>query len=160
MENILAFWRARSQQEQRGMMVAAVVLVLCIFYFGLISPLYSRANLAKSNLAIEQELNSFVADKAEQIKMLKRTSSPTTNKNVPINQAVTETSSRYKIEIDKLQSSKEDLDVQLKPTSFTRLLQWLDELEKKYAIHPKLIELNKTDVSGMVEVRKLQLSRE
>ncbi|MGL6175800.1 MAG: type II secretion system protein GspM, partial [Vibrionaceae bacterium] len=48
----------------------------------------------------------------------------------------------------------------LKPTSFTRLLQWLDELEKKYAIHPKLIELNKTDVSGMVEVRKLQLSRE
>ncbi|MGL4734409.1 MAG: type II secretion system protein M [Enterovibrio sp.] len=160
MENILTFWRARSQQEQRGMMVGAVVLIVCIFYFGLISPLYSRANLARSNLAIEQELNSFVADKAEQIKMLKRTSNSTVNKNVPINQAVTETSSRYKIEIDKLQSNKEDLDVQLKPTSFTRLLQWLDELEKKYAIHPKLIELNKTNVSGMVEVRKLQLSRE
>ncbi|MGL5251080.1 MAG: type II secretion system protein GspM, partial [Enterovibrio sp.] len=38
MENILTFWRARSQQEQRGMMVGAVVLIICIFYFGLISP--------------------------------------------------------------------------------------------------------------------------
>ena len=78
---------------------------------------------------------------------------------MPISQAVTSSVSNFNLQIIRLQPQQEDLQVWLQPMPFNSLLRWLDELEKRYAISVKSIEIDKGEASGNVEVKRLQLGR-
>ena len=160
MEALQSYWQARSQREQRGILITSIVLILAIIYFGLLSPLSTRIADSEKALNNEQELASWVSGKVSAIKSLKKSGNQAASvSNLPLNQAITTSVNSFKLEIVRLQPQDNELQVWLQPMSFNTLLQWLDELEKRYGIQVKFIEVAKGATQGMVEVKRLQLGR-
>lgn len=159
MEAVLSYWHARSHNEQRGIIITTVVLLLCLLYFGILNPLIMRANKAEQSLKNERQLSSWVANKVAQIQSLQQEGGDSSSSSMPLNQAVTSSTRRYQIEIVRLQPQQDELQVWIQPLSFNTLLKWLDELNKRYGVSVKFIEIGKGDSSGMVEIKRLQLGR-
>lgn len=160
MKAVLIYWQGLEKREQHFALITAVVLVMCILYFGLISPLQNRAEQAQKNLNTELGVFTWVSDKAGKIEMLRaQTGDSSQVSALPLSQAVTTSVKQYNLEIDRLQPLQEDLEVWLKPMPFSSLLKWLDDLSKKHGVQVKFIDVGKMDVQGMVEVKRLRLGR-
>ncbi|PMN69092.1 type II secretion system protein M [Enterovibrio norvegicus] len=160
MKAFIAYWKGLSLREQRLLGAAAAVLLLGGLYWGLISPLQDRAEQAKQKLASEKALLAWVDGKAAEIEALRTaTGNRSQVSTLPLNQAVTSSVKRYKLEIVRLQPQQEDIQVWLKPMSFSTLLNWLEFLSSSQGVQVKFIDLGKTDTEGMVEVKRLQLGR-
>ena len=160
MKAFIAYWKGLSLREQRLLGAAAAVLLLGGLYWGLISPLQERAEQAKQKLASEKALLAWVDGKAAEIEALRAaTGNRAQVSALPLNQAVTSSVKRYKLEIVRLQPQQEDIQVWLKPMPFSTLLTWLEFLSSSQGVQVKFIDLGKTDTEGMVEVKRLQLGR-
>lgn len=160
MKAILIYWQGLEKREQQFAMMTIAILVMCALYFGLINPLQSRSALAKKNLTTERNLFIWVSDKTSEINMFRSQNGGAGQvDSLPLNQAVTTSIKHYNLEIERLQPQDEDLEVWLKPMPFTSLLKWLDDLSKKYGVQVKFIDIGKTDMQGMVEVKRLRLGR-
>lgn len=160
MKSILIYWQALDKREQNLALIAIVGLIICIFYFAIVSPLQARDELARRDLKTEQALFAFISDKAGEIEILReQTGGSNQVSALPINQAVTTSIKSYGLEIDRLQPQQEELDVWLKPMAFNALLKWLDHLSNKYNVQVKFIDIDETDTQGMVAVKRLRLGR-
>ncbi|PKF51404.1 type II secretion system protein M [Enterovibrio nigricans] len=160
MKAVIAYWQHLSRREQRLLTVAMVALVLASLYWGVISPLQARAELAKQQLANEKSLLTWVNSKGAEIEALRSVSGSGGQVSaLPLNQSVTSSVKRFNLEILRLQPQREELQVWLKPMPFNSLLRWLDFLSKTHGVEVKFIDLGKTDTQGMVEVKRLQLGR-
>lgn len=161
-EQLRSYWLSLGQREQYGVIATGVLLVIYLFYMGLINPLLTRAANAEQALANEKQLAAWVENKVSQIQALKRAGAVGTQgslSNMPVNQAVTSSVARFGLKIVRLQPQGANLQVWLQPLPFNSLLQWLDELEKRYGIMVKSIAVNKTAATGMVEIKQLELGR-
>lgn len=160
MKAILIYWQGLEKREQHFAMITIVVLILCLLYFGIISPLQKRAEQAQKNVRSELGVFVWVSDKAGEIEAFRGQAGDTTQVSaLPLNQAVTSSVKHYNLEIDRLQPFQEDIEVWLKPMPFSSLLKWLEDLSKKYGVQVKFIDIGKTDAQGMVEVKRLRLGR-
>jgi general secretion pathway protein M len=160
MDAILTYWRGISQREQQMFVGVTVVVVIALFYVAVINPIKTRAEQAQQNVKIESELSAWVTQKSAELKSLRASSGSGAGRaNMPLNQAVTSSISRYGLEIERLQPQQDTIQVWLKVMPFNTLTQWLEDLEKNFGVHVIFIEVSATDVTGVVEVRRLQLGR-
>ncbi|MGF1769402.1 type II secretion system protein M [Enterovibrio makurazakiensis] len=160
MKTILAYWQGLSKREQRLMGVATAVLLLGGLYWGVVSPLQARAEQAQQRVNSEKNLLAWVNGKAAEIQSLRVTAGSRGQASaLPLNQSVTTSVKRYNLEIVRLQPQQEQIQVWLKPMPFNTLLSWLDFLSVSHGVQVKFIDIGKTDKSGLVEVKRLQLGR-
>ncbi len=159
MNEILAYWHKISAREKQGLIAVAVLLVVLMLYSFVVSPFVTRFAQAEKSLQEESELLHWVDGKIARLKMLQANSSNSRSQTpqLPLNQAVTTSVRRFNLEIIRLQPQRQELQVWLKPMPFSVLLEWLDDLAQNYGVEVKFIELGKTDVQGVVEVKRLQL---
>lgn len=160
MKAILIYWQGLDKREQHFSIIGIVLFLLCILYFGIISPIQSNAEQAKRDLTFERTLFTWLSDKAGEIQTLRaKTGSTGQTSDLPLNQAVTASVKPYNLEIDRLQPQQDELEVWLKPMSFNSLLKWLDHLSVNYGVEVRYIDINKTDTKGMVDVKRLRFGR-
>ncbi len=160
MKAILIYWQGLDRREQHFAIIGSVLFLLCILYFGLVSPLQSKGEQANRDLTSERNLFSWLSNKAGEIEILRaKTGNSTQVSTLALNQAVTESVKPYNLEIDRLQPQQNELEVWLKPMPFNSLLKWLDHLSSKYGVQVKFIDISKTDTQGVVEVKRLKFGR-
>ena len=159
MNALVTYWQNLSSREQRLLLVASGLIVVATLYWGVLAPLQQRAEIAESRLKVEKNLRSWVEGKAVEIEQLRamKGTGPATGK--PLQQVVTGSVSRFKLEIIRLNPVKDEIQVWLKPMPFNTLLKWIDALSVQYGVSVTFLELGKTDTQGLVEIKRLQLGK-
>lgn len=159
MAEIKAWWKALSQREQHLLLGAGSALVIAILYWGVWQPLNQRAAEAQNKINQQRQLLTWVEHKANQISVLKRAGGTVNVSDEGLNQVINETTSRFKIDLIRMQPRNDALQVWVQPLPFDTLVNWLVYLQQSYGINTQFIDLSKTDKNGMVEVNRLQLGR-
>ncbi|HIF9093967.1 TPA: type II secretion system protein M [Photobacterium damselae] len=155
------WWKSLSQREQRLVMGAGGACLLAVLYWGIWQPMTQRAEMAERNLNSQRQLLSWVQTKANQIAAYKQAGGAVAVSDKGLSQVVNETTSRYKIELIRMQPRDNDsaLQVWVKPLPFNALVNWLTVLQEQYGIDVQLIDVTKGERDGTVEVNRLQLGR-
>ena len=153
------WWLALSLREKRLVIIAAVALSIATLYWGVLQPLQQREQIAQSRVQSEKQLYLWTEQQVQKIidqgGIQKGVSNQSTGS---LNSVVTRSLKRYKLELVRLQPRGDKLDVWLKPTEFNNLLQWLDSLQQQ-GIMINFIDLDRSDASGMVDIKRLQLGK-
>ncbi|MBY3789264.1 type II secretion system protein M [Photobacterium carnosum] len=159
MAEIKAWWKALSQREQHLLLGAGSALMIAILYWGIWQPLNQRAIDAQNKINQQRQLLNWVEHKANQITALKRAGGTVNVSDEGLNQVINETTTRFKIDLIRMQPRNDALQVWVQPLPFDTLVNWLVYLQQSFGINTQFIDLSKTDKNGMVEVNRLQLGR-
>ncbi|MGF1752242.1 type II secretion system protein M [Vibrio makurazakiensis] len=158
MESLQAWWSSISQREQRLVIGCSLLLVVGAIYWGLLQPLTQRAELAQTRIQSEKQLLSWVKNKADEISEL-RSSNGAIVSTQPLNQVVSSSIRRYKIELIRVQPRGEMLQVWIKPLPFNQFVDWLTYLKEKQGVEVEFMDIDRSDKSGVIEVNRLQFKR-
>ena len=125
MKNLIAqaqtWWSSISQREQRLVMGCGAIAVLGIIYWGILQPMNQRAELAQSRIQSEKQLLTWVQNKADDITALRK-SGGVSFSNQPLNQVVSSSARRYKVELIRVQPRNDSVQVWIKPLAFNQMV--------------------------------------
>ncbi len=160
MNQLMAWWNSISQREQRLVAGGSIVLMLGALYWGIISPLEQRAENAKARINSEQQLLVWVKNSANSIVSLRGTTGASaTPSTQPLNQVVSSSTARFKVELIRMQPRGDSLQVWIQPIPFNQLVNWLAYIQAQQGIDVEFLDLSRTETLGQVEVNRLQLKR-
>ncbi|GLR04626.1 type II secretion system protein M [Vibrio hyugaensis] len=162
MKNLIAqaqtWWNSISQREQRLVMGGGVIAIIGMIYWGLLQPMNQRAELAQTRIQSEKQLLNWVQDKADDITALRK-SGGVSFSNQPLNQLVSSSARRYKVELIRVQPRNESVQVWIKPLAFNQMVDWLRYLKEQQGIEVEFLDIDRTDQAGMIDVNRLQFKR-
>ncbi|KIP78055.1 general secretion pathway protein GspM [Vibrio harveyi] len=162
MKNLIAqaqaWWNSISQREQRLVMGGSVIAIIGMIYWGLLQPMNQRAELAQTRIQSEKQLLNWVQDKADDITALRK-SGGVSFSNQPLNQLVSSSARRYKVELIRVQPRNESVQVWIKPLAFNQMVDWLRYLKEQQGIEVEFLDIDRTDQAGMIDVNRLQFKR-
>ena len=155
-----AWWKQLSQRESILIICGAIVVGLAILFLGIIQPMKDNLEHSQQQLRVQQKLWSWMSEQADKIHALGGSSSQNHGEALlPINQAVSESAGRYKIELIRMQPKDEALQVWINPVAFNTLMSWISELQESQQIKVDFLNLSLSDSPGLVEVSRLQFNR-
>ncbi|EGU33550.1 type II secretion system protein M [Vibrio scophthalmi] len=156
--SLQVWWLRITPREQRLVMVGGVALIIGILFWGIYQPMVQRAELAQNQLRTEKQLLSWVQNKADDIVALRgngaRALSP-----LPFNQAVSSSARRFNIELVRVQPRGEEMQVWVQPLPFNQLVSWLEYLQQNHGVEAQFLDIDKNERVGVVDVKRLQLSK-
>ena len=162
MKNLIAqaptCWSSISQREQRLVMGCGAIAVLGIIYWGILQPMNQRAELAQSRIQSEKQLLTWVQNKADDITTLRK-SGGVSFSNQPLNQVVSSSARRYKVELIRVQPRNDSVQVWIKPLAFNQMVDWLRYLKEQQGVEVEFLDIDRTDQAGMIDVNRLQFKR-
>ncbi len=162
MKNLIAqaqaWWSSISQREQRMVIGCGALVIIGLVYWGLLQPTGQRAELAQSRIQSEKQLLDWVQDKADNIIALRK-SGGVTYSNQPLNQVVSSSARRFKVELIRVQPRNESVQVWIKPLAFNQLIDWLRHLKEQQGIEVEFLDIDRTEQAGMIDVNRLQFKR-
>nr|WP_319555475.1 type II secretion system protein M [uncultured Vibrio sp.] len=162
MKNLISqvqtWWSSISQREQRMTMGCGVLVIVGLIYWGILQPMGQRAELAQSRIQSEKQLLAWVKDKANDITALRK-SGGVAYSNQPLNQLVSSSARRYKVELIRVQPRNESVQVWIKPLAFNQMVDWLRYLKEQQGIEVEFLDIDRTEQAGMIEVNRLQFKR-
>lgn len=158
-QKAISFYESKSGSEQKMLLVLAVSIVLFVL-FSFYSSVANGLADSEQKLAKQRELNVWADSQIAIIKANKGRSGSVQTNQGSMTQQVNSTARRYKVTVSRIQPQNDDaVKLGLEPISFNKLVSFLSELEKRYAIRVANIDISETDVSGEVKVRRLDLER-
>lgn len=162
MKNLIAqaqtWWSSISQREQRLVMSGGIIAIIGMIYWGVLQPMNQRAELAQSRIQSEKQLLTWVQDKADDISALRK-SGGVSFSNQPLNQVVSSSARRYKVELIRVQPRNDSVQVWIKPLAFNQMVDWLRYLKEQQGIEVEFLDIDRTDQAGMIDVNRLQFKR-
>lgn len=162
MKNLIAqaqtWWGSISQREQRLVMGGGIIAIIGMIYWGVLQPMNQRAELAQSRIQSEKQLLTWVQDKADDISALRK-SGGVSFSNQPLNQVVSSSARRYKVELIRVQPRNDSVQVWIKPLAFNQMVDWLRYLKEQQGIEVEFLDIDRTDQAGMIDVNRLQFKR-
>lgn len=157
-QKTMALYQSKTESEQKLILILGV----CFSLFILISLYSSVANgLSETSkkLIQQQELNTWAEQQIALIKRSGKTSSAS-GSNSSMAQVINTTARRNGITLARLQPQTADLvKVGLEDMNFNQLTKWLADLRNQHGIYVSNLDLSKTDETGIVRVRRLDLER-
>lgn len=157
-EALNVWWSGISQREQRLLIICALLLVVGALYWGLLQPMQQRAEQAQMRISSERQLLGWVKEKADRISELRGRSGQSA-RVLPLNQVVSTSVGRYKVDLIRMQPRDQELQVWVQPLSFNQLLSWLAHMRETHGVEVQFIDLAAAEQPGVVEVKRLQLKR-
>ena len=156
---MISWWNGLTGREQRLVLGGGISLLIAVLYWGVWQPLSDKSTLAENRIVSERQLLNWVKDKADDITTLRSSGNAPVNADQALNRVIPTSTRRFKIELIRMQPRDDMMQVWVKPLPFNSLINWLAFLRDNHGIQVEFIDMNKTDVEGMVEVNRLQLSR-
>ncbi|WP_299072128.1 type II secretion system protein M [uncultured Paraglaciecola sp.] len=158
MDKLKKMFLELSSQEQRLIMLSAILVLFAIFYWGIWSPL--NASLERDKVAVKNqtELLVWVQKNANRAMQLRSSGNASTSLSGSLPQAVNQSASRMKIAISRMQPQGDELQVWIDQAPFNDLLSWLQSLEKT-GVSILDIDIAESDVPGQVKIRRLKLGK-
>ncbi|CAM2874368.1 type II secretion system protein M [Vibrio rarus] len=158
-ETLLGYWNRISLREQRMLIIAIGFGVAGLLYWGGFAPLKQKSELAQTRLANETQLLSWVKLEANTITELRKTSNAPVVSTQPLNQLLSTSVGRFKVELIRLQPRDDMVQVWVQPVSFNKLMNWLLYLRQEKGVEVAFLDINESETAGMVEVNRLQFKR-
>jgi general secretion pathway protein M len=152
------FYQSKSESEQRLLLIFGIAVSLFLI-ISIYSKVATGLTDTQSKLDKQLELNQWASQQISTIQSASGASGRATSQ-ASITQQINISARRHKVTIARMQPQKEgSVRVGLEDIPFNALLNWLVDLENKYGIKVTNIDFNRTDVSGVVKVRRLDLER-
>lgn len=154
---VMDYYQSKSDSEQKLLLALSVFIIFFVVFTS-----YSKVadGLAESEkkLAKQLELNSWAS---EQIQIINSSGNkPSSASKGSLTQKINSSARRYGISIARLQPQKNDsVRVGLDEVPFNELLKWLASMQNKDGIRVSSIDFSRSDKSGLIKVRRLDLER-
>jgi general secretion pathway protein M len=155
---LLQGWQRLSFREQRLLLIGGGLATVMLSYFAVIAPLQQRAETATARLQAEQQLFSWVEERANLIIQLRKQGIVATNQE-PLNKVIADSSKQMSITLIRIQPRDELLQIWVDALPFNRLLDWLELLNKQYGITVDALDIERSVQPGVVDVKRLQVKR-
>ncbi len=153
-----SWWNGTSLREKRLVIICLVLFIFGAVYWNVIQPMSERAQQAQSDIATQKQLLHWMKQKADRITQLRGSGGMTASAQ-PLNQIISASTKRYKVELIRIQPRDEMLQVWVKPVQFDYLVNWLAYLQQDQGVQVEFMDISAGDVKGVVEVKRLQLRR-
>jgi general secretion pathway protein M len=147
-----------SEQEQRLVLISAIVIVIGLFYWVIWAPLNQSLETDRKAVAAQQELLSWVRKNANRAIQLRGASRSTSSFSGSLPQAVNQTAGRLNIAISRMQPQGEELQVWVDQAPFNDVLNWLQALEKM-GVSILDMDIADANIPGQVKIRRLKLAK-
>jgi len=162
MDNVIAplkqWWSSITQREQQLVLVCSVLIIVGGIYWGMVQPLAQRSEQAQQRIKSEQQLLTWVQNKANEIITL-RGSGGAINTSQPLNQTISSSARRYNVDLIRVQPRGEMIQVWIQPMDFNRFVDWLAYLQDQQGVSVEFMDIDRGERSGVVEVKRLQFKR-
>lgn len=155
MNALQQWWFSLVKREKIVVSILAIVITLLMFQLMIWKPLYQARDNAANSAEKQAELLQWMKQRAALATQLKRQQPSRTNmKGKSISQIINTTASRAKIEINRFQTSGDNsVQVWLDDVEFSKLLLWLETMQKKQGVIAESLSISETAKPGIVSVR-------
>lgn len=158
MDRYKAHWRSLATREQQLLIFAVLVLLLGIFYWGIWAPISDAETNAQKRLLAEENTLNYVKQTANKI-ISYRQNGTAQRPGGSISSIITNTAAKYSIEITRMQPQGNKIQLWMDDIPFNALLNYLNDLVKQQGLSLNSIDIKKSELSGYVQVRRIQLSQ-
>ncbi|CAM3445631.1 type II secretion system protein GspM [Parendozoicomonas haliclonae] len=160
----LQYWNTLSEREKHLCVLLGPVITIWIIWMGIIQPIKAQRAQLEEQVGNSQQMLARVETMATQISELKASGQVSGNSvpkgsHQPLNRVVNQSAGQHKLVIKSLRSSGNGVQVTLADAPFTRVMVWLDSLEKEYQVTADRVQLEKAQQSGVVSIKRLELTR-
>ncbi|GAA5216565.1 type II secretion system protein M [Corallincola platygyrae] len=159
MNAIKAYLDGLDSRERQLLIVAAIAVVFAIFYWGIWAPLDSAVDNERQMLSSDESRLAEMKRAAVEVISLRGKASGGQARGGSLSSIVNRTARAQKVTIARIQPQGEDLQVWIDQVSFNALMNWLGVLKKQYGIDVASLDLTSEPDSGVVRIRRLQLTR-
>ncbi|MDF2179223.1 type II secretion system protein M [Aliiglaciecola sp. CAU 1673] len=156
MKQLVEKFRALSEREQRLVIVAALFMIIGLFYFLIWSPMNQSIERNKVAVQSQQELLAWVQKNANKAIQLKGSGKQSQRFSGSLTQAVNQHAGRSGISIARMQPQGEELLVWVDEAPFNQVLAWLQAMEQQ-GIQILDADFSETSTPGQIKIRRLQL---
>jgi len=155
MNALQQWWLSLVKREQIVVAILAIVMILLMFQMMIWKPLHQGRDNATNSVEKQAELLQWMKQRAALATQLKhQLPSRAKVKGKSISQIINTTASRAKIEINRFQTSGDNsVQVWLDNVDFSKLLLWLETIQKKQGIVVESLSVSETAKPGIVSVR-------
>ncbi|MGB0893093.1 MAG: type II secretion system protein M [Parashewanella sp.] len=155
---ILTWWNGLAYREQQLVGVCSIFLVIGIFYWGIWSPITSAQTNAMAELQSAQQKLTRIKQKANRVVSLQQANGQQ-NRNGSLSTIVNSTASAYGLTITRMQPQGDKIQLWMDEVAFDSLMQYINELVQKRGLSLDNLDVAETDTTGVVKVRRIQLSQ-
>ena len=151
-------WLETLEQRERYIVIGgAIAFIIMLFYLMIWEPVVSNHEQQQNQNIAQRQLHSWMKDAAGEIQQLKSAggSSLAKSRDQSISSLADRSSitSGIKPYIDKIDQNKKGVKVSLKSANFDKIINWLADLENKYAITASKIKIEKSRIEGAVDAQ-------
>lgn len=154
------WWYSISLRERRLVLIAFSSLLLAFLYWGMWQPFHQHVEDAQRQLKVQQETLNWMQMRAGDVVALRSSGARPIDVNMTLEAVANQTARQLGLSLTRLQPMDKQLQVELAPVEFERLMNWLVIMERDYGVTARLVELASEGGKGLVRVRRLQLGRE
>lgn len=158
MDKIKSIFIQLNERERRLVVISAVLVVVAIFYWGILSPLNTSIERGQKSIDSQKSLLAWVQKNANRAAQLRRASGNNAGFSGSLPQVVNQSASRMKIAISRMQPQGDELQVWVDQAAFNDVLSWLQNLEKA-GVSILDVDLAESDSPGQVKIRRLKLGK-
>ncbi|QMV15804.1 type II secretion system protein M [Vibrio spartinae] len=153
-----AWWKTLSSREQRLLLVTVGFSVLALLYGGVVRPIQEQRVLAQNKLTAEKNLYAWVTEKADTLTQLRQHGDGPVS-NEPMNQAVAGSTGKFGVRLIRMQPKGEGLQIWVEPVAFNQFIDWLAFLRQQYGIQVMMMDIDRAEKNGMIDIKRLELVR-
>ncbi|KEY91384.1 general secretion pathway protein M [Candidatus Photodesmus blepharus] len=140
------------------MTIFSALFAIFIVYFGTCNLLNKRVHAAESRFSFEKELLTWVTKKANEINKL-RIESGSINPTQSLSEVISFSACGHKVELIRIKPHGGMIQVWTKPIVFGEFVSWLNCLKQEYGVRVELLDIERSNRSGVIEVKHLQFSQ-
>jgi len=152
-----AWWESLAPREQRLVMALLPVVAVAVFYFALWQPLSRGAEQSAQQMALAQRDLAWMKEQAERV--LSAAPRSAGKSDGSLSTIVNQIAGSRGITISRLQPQGEALQVWIDEVAWGDLLGFLEMLKRDHGVQVTSVDLARSDVPGLVKVRRLELTR-
>tara|TARA_B100001094_G_C18195698_1_gene810704 strand:+ start:8458 stop:8973 length:516 start_codon:yes stop_codon:yes gene_type:complete len=149
-------WLGLAYRERQFLSVAIVAFLVSSFYWMIWNPLHVAAEESQVQLTKQLNTLSDVKSMGNQIFTL---SGQSGQRQSNLSSVASRSALEYGVSVVRMQPRGERLQLMLEPIPFNKLLKWLAFLVEKQGVSIDVLDIARTEISGVIQVNKLQLSR-
>ncbi|UCQ26579.1 type II secretion system protein M [Edwardsiella tarda] len=157
--NRAKYWLAqhldeRSQRE-KGMLLAVTIFLFIAGYYTLIwQSMSERIEQQETMLQQLVAMNIRLKSTASDIIAARKSGTSTLEQ---VSQVISDSASTHSVVIKRIAEHGEHIQIWIGPVVFNDLLAWLSELKEKSALSVTQLDVRKGEVTGMVNIKYIEL---
>jgi len=154
-----SWWNSLSGRERQLVGVGGILLLIALLYWGAWRPLIQGIETAEQQRDVQRGTLAWMQLRAADLPQVQGRTGRQPDLATTLEAVATTTSKQLGLSLTRLQPLDKQLQLELNPLEFERLMNWLVIMERDYAVSVQMIELAAEGGKGMVKVRRLQVGR-